>query len=74
LRVICAYSALRQRFRAGLQWMLNRQQIEAGRAIERTTAEAAAAEARRTANEVQRSIDAVGDDELERLRRKWTHE
>jgi len=59
---------------AGLQWLLNRQQIEAGRAIERTTEEAAAAEARRTADEVQRSIDAAGDDELERLRGKWTRE
>ena len=59
---------------AGLQWLLNRQQIEAGRAIERTAEEAAAAEARRIANEVQRSIDVAGDDELERVRGKWTRE
>lgn len=59
---------------AGLQWLLNRQQIDAGRAIERAAEEAAAAEARRQADEVQRGIDVAGDDELERLRGKWTRQ
>ncbi len=67
-------AAIGKALAAGLQWLLNRQQIDAGRAIERATEEEAAAAARRIADEVQESIDAAGDDELERLRRKWASE
>lgn len=67
-------AAIGKALAAGLQWLLNRQQLEAGRNAERADVASQNAETQRQANEARAPVDSADSAELERLQRRWTRE